>query len=144
MAPEAVNVVELPAQMEAEEALAVTVGFGLTVKEIVLVFTHPLAFVPLTVYNVVVLGVTLTLLPEIEPGIHVYVTAPVDERVEELPEQILVGLALAIIVGLGIIFIVIVLLEVQPNVFEPVTVYVVVTLGVTVIELPVNPPGAHV
>lgn len=48
-APVAVNVVELPVQIEALEAVAVTVGEALTVIRRVEVAVHPFTFVPVTV-----------------------------------------------------------------------------------------------
>ena len=48
MAPVAVKVVELPAQIAEEAAVAVTVGIGLTVTATVAVLEHPLV-VPVTV-----------------------------------------------------------------------------------------------
>jgi hypothetical protein len=47
-APPALSVAELPAQIEVGELLAVTVGLGLTVIEIVLVFVQA-PFAPTTV-----------------------------------------------------------------------------------------------
>jgi|LakMenEpi03Aug12_release.lakeMendotaPanAssembly.Ray.scaffolds.fasta_scaffold3093851_1 hypothetical protein len=57
--------------MEALEAAAVTVGDALTVMRRVDVLVHPLAFVPVTVYVVVVVGDTVTEVPVSDPGIHV-------------------------------------------------------------------------
>lgn len=48
-APVAVSVVELPVQIEALEAVAVTVGEAFTVMRRVDVFVQPLASVPVTV-----------------------------------------------------------------------------------------------
>jgi hypothetical protein len=53
-----------------EEALATTFGNGLTVIVLVAVLLQPLAFVPVTVYVVVVVGVT-TGEPVKLPGIHI-------------------------------------------------------------------------
>ncbi len=60
------------------------------------------------------------------------------------PTQIAVELELAITVGLAITLILIVLVDVQPNGVEAVTVYTVLDNGVTVIDAPVNGPGVHV
>lgn len=59
------------------------------------------------------------------------------------PEQIAVGEALAVTVGFGFTINVIVLVLVQAP-LAPVTVYVVVTVGDTTVELPVNAPGFQV
>jgi hypothetical protein len=47
--PEAVSAVVKPAQMEGDEALAVRVGVGITVKVNVVVLVHPEALVPVSV-----------------------------------------------------------------------------------------------
>ena len=49
VAPVALRVDEAPAQMFVDDAFATTVGDGLTVMVMVVVFVHPLAFVPVTV-----------------------------------------------------------------------------------------------
>jgi hypothetical protein len=55
-----------------------------------------------------------------------------------------VGLELAVTVGLAITLILIVLVDVQPNGVDAVTVYTKLDTGVTVIDAPVNGPGVHV
>lgn len=60
-----------------------------------------------------------------------------------LPEQMAVGDALAVKVGFGLTSKVTVLVLVQAP-FAPVTVYVVVTVGDTTVELPVKAPGFQV
>ena len=70
LAPVAVSVTLLPVQMEELEAFAVTVGSGFTVIVFVAVAVHPLAFVPVTVYVVVVAGVTENAAPLWLPGIQ--------------------------------------------------------------------------
>jgi hypothetical protein len=57
-----------PTQIAEFVELAVTVGNGLTVTPTVAVFTQPLAFVPDTVYVVVVVGDTVTDEPDKLPG----------------------------------------------------------------------------
>lgn len=100
-APLAVNVVELPAQMVVLEAVVVTVGNGLTVMVRVAVFVQPAADVPVTVYVVVVVGDTFTEAPVKLPGIQAYVDAPLPVRVVELPEQMVVLVAVVVTVGAG-------------------------------------------
>lgn len=63
---------------------------------------HPAAFVPVTVYVVVLAGVTFTGLPLRFPGFHTYVTAPEPVNVDCCPTQIVEGLAMAVTVGLGL------------------------------------------
>ena len=140
-APVALKVVDAPVQRLVEEAPATTVGNGLTVIVTVEVFVQPLAFVPVTVYVVVLVGLT-TGLPLRLPGIQVYVAAPLALKVDEAPTQIVVDDALATTVGNGLTVIVTVEVFVQPLAFVPVTVYVVVAVGVTIGE-PVKLPGIH-
>ena len=61
MAPEAVNVPEIPVQMVIGETLIT--GSGLTVTITEFVFTHPAAVVPVTVYVVVAEGLAVTEAP---------------------------------------------------------------------------------
>lgn len=142
-APVAVSVVELPEQIDALEAVAVTVGEAFTVMRRVDVFVHPLAFVPVTVYVVVVVGDTVTDVPVKEPGIQVYDDAPEAVIVVELPEQMVVLVAVVETVGRGFTVMVRVPVPVHPFAAVPVTVYVVVVVGVTVTGLPLRDPGIH-
>lgn len=121
-APVAVSVVELPEQIEALEAVAVTVGEVLTVISRVEVAVHPLASVPVTVYVVVVVGETVTEVPVNDPGIHAYVEAPLAVIVVEEPEQIVVLLAVVATVGRPLTVMVLVPVPVQPLAAVPVTV----------------------
>lgn len=78
------------------------------------------------------------------PGIHVYVVAPFAFSVVELPEQMVVLVAVAVTVGVGFTVISTVCVAVHPvAVVVPVTVYVVVVVGETVGEAPVRLPGIH-
>jgi len=61
--------------------------------------THPLAPVPVTVYVVVVVGETDTVVPLNDPGIHAYVEAPAPVRVVPLPLQMVALEAVAVTVG---------------------------------------------
>jgi hypothetical protein len=69
---------------------------------------------------------------------------PFAVNVDELPEQTAVGEALAVIVGLGMTSIVIVCDAIQPKLFSPSTVYVVVIVGETIVVDPANNPGFQV
>lgn len=66
--PAAVKVAALPAQMVGD--VIVNAGNGLTVTVRVAVLTHPAELVPVTVYMVVMVGLTVTLLPVKLPGIQ--------------------------------------------------------------------------
>jgi len=79
----------------------------------------------------------------IEPGIQVYVNAPPPVNVALLPEQIAVGLTTAVTVGFGFTIRVIVLVLEQAPV-APLTVYVVLVVGVTTMLEVVNAPGFQV
>ena len=70
-APLDVKVAVPPIQIADEDAVAVNVGNELTVRLTVLVFVHPDAFVPVTVYIVVTVGETATVDPVDELGFHV-------------------------------------------------------------------------
>jgi len=60
----------LPEHIAVGEALAVKVGFGLTINVIVLVLVHA-PFAPVTVYVVVTVGDTTVVLPVNAPGFQV-------------------------------------------------------------------------
>ena len=60
------------------------------------------------------------------------------------PKHIDNGLELAVTVGLAVTVKPTVLVDVQPNGVEAVTVYTALDNGVTVIDEPVNGPGVHV
>lgn len=104
------------------EAVVATVGEALTVINRVDVLVHPLAFVPVTVYVVVVVGDTVTDVPVKEPGIQVYDDAPEAVIVVELPEQIVVLVAEVATVGSGFTVMVRVPVPVHPLAAVPVTV----------------------
>jgi hypothetical protein len=59
LAPEAPTVVELPKQMELTLAEATTVGNEFTVTVIFAVFLQLLTSVPVTLYEIVVVGLTV-------------------------------------------------------------------------------------
>lgn len=88
-------------------------------------------------------GVTVTELPEILPGIQLYVVAPVALNDEVLPAQIVPGVAVDATVGVVPTVTVTVPFAEHPPVV-PVTVYVVVAAGETVTLLPVILPGCQV
>jgi hypothetical protein len=66
-----VIVVELPKQIVPFAGEALTVGKEFTVTVTVPVFAQPGPVEPVTVYVVVVVGETVTVVPDKLPGIHV-------------------------------------------------------------------------
>jgi vacuolar-type H+-ATPase subunit F/Vma7 len=109
----------------------------------VLVLVHPFEPVPVTVYVVVVVGETVTVVPLRLPGFHTYVTPPVPVSVVLPPVQMVPLAADDVIVGRLFTVIVRVDVFVQPLEPVPVTVYVVVVAGDTVTVAPVKLPGFH-
>ena len=71
MPPPADKLTVLPAQAVVDDAVAVIVGLELTVTFRVRIVLQPKELVATTVYCVVVVGVTTTVLPVNPPGFHV-------------------------------------------------------------------------
>ena len=138
--------VDDPEQIDAFVTVVPTAGNGFTVIVLVDVFVQPVAvFVPVTVYVVVAAGVTVTVVPLIPPGFHVYVFAPGPVMLVEVPAHTVALVTVVPTAGNGLTVIVLSAVFVQPvAVFVPVTVYVVVATGVTVTVVPLNPPGFQV
>jgi len=92
VAPLAVRLVDLPAQIVGVVAVAETVGKEFTLTAIVVVFVHPDALVPVTVYVVDVLGEAVIELPEVpdrpSDGDQLYVDPPEAVKEVDLPLQI--------------------------------------------------------
>jgi hypothetical protein len=84
--------------MLAGVALADTVGKAFTTTATFAVFVHPFASVPVTVYVVVDVGVTVMELVFC-PVLQLYVEAPDAVSVELCPAHIVAGDAVAVIVG---------------------------------------------
>jgi hypothetical protein len=139
-APEAVSVEEFPEQMLPPPS-AVTLGVLLTVTVTVCV-PEQLPEVPVTVYVVVDGGVMLMLLPERLPGCQLYVVAPVALNVVPEPEQIVETPLMES--GANEFTVTVTTLVEEQLPFTPVTVYVVVEVGVTVTLLPFRLPGCQV
>jgi hypothetical protein len=100
-APVLVSVAEPPEQTTVGLLTAVIVGFAFTLNNTVCVVIHePLD--PRTVYVVLVIGATDMDAVVAPPGAQVYDEAPVAVNVDENPRQIVVGLAVAIRVGVGV------------------------------------------
>ena len=142
LAPVPVIEVELPLQIIAFVTVVPTGGNGFTVTSRVAVFVQPVAVkVPVTVYVVVEVGDTVIEPPLNEPGIHVYVFAPVPVIVTDEPIQIAVEDVVVPVGGKGFTVIVLVAVVIQPVALVPVTVYVVVAVGATFTEAPLKLPG---
>jgi len=138
--PPPVKVSAVPAQILVPGlALAVTVGAGFTVIDILAVLVHPAASVPVTVYELEEAGVKAN--PLVTPPVQLYdVAVPPPVKVSAVPAQILVpGLALAVTFGGGFTVICIVAVLVHPAAFLPVTVYVFDVTGINPTPL-VTPP----
>jgi hypothetical protein len=142
MAPVALNAAVSPIQITVLLVKAVILGPENTVTETVFELLQP-AVAPVTVYVVVIVGLTTTVAPVNEPGFQVYVVAPLPVKVAELPAHIAIGLAIAVTVGIGLTVNVTVFVLVQLP-LAPVTVYVVVIVGLTTTAVPVKEPGIHV
>jgi hypothetical protein len=119
-----------------------SVGDGLTVTVTLEVEVHPLV-VPVTVYVVVAEGASVWLLPDKLPGIQLYVAAPEAASVV-LPLVQMPVLPVIATVGVGLTVTVTVEVAAHPLAATPVTVYVVVVTGLTVVLLPVIFPGCQV
>ena len=125
--------------------LAVTFcGLGNTFTITVSVSAAQTPFTPITEYVVVIVGETATVAPVKLPGIQVYVNAPDELNVVESPLQIILGEAAAVTVGLVYTTIVTVVEPVHPNVLVPVTVYIVVDVGLMITTEPVAGIGLQV
>jgi hypothetical protein len=130
LAPEAFSVPELPVQIAVDVPAVETVGFGFTTKLTVSLLTQPKAFVPETVNNDVASGVLTNEAVLMPPGFHVNVKAPLALSVELPPGQTDVGVADTVKSGAANVTTVAVALLVHVK-LDAITVYTVVTLGVT-------------
>jgi len=100
---------------------------------------HPSDVIPVTVYVVVPVGDTVLELPLPKLCDQLYVFAPLAVSTEVAPLHIAAGLAVALTDGNGFTVTLTVAVPEHPAPVVPVTVYVVVALGVTVM-LAVLPP----
>ena len=114
-------------------------GFTLTVTCVDAV--QPLASVPVTVYVVVEVGLAVTVVPVVAlspvAGDQMYVTAPDAVSVAVCCPTHIAGGAGTEITGSGLTFTVTCVDAVQPLASVPVTVYVVVEVGLAVTVVPV-------
>jgi hypothetical protein len=138
VAPVAVSNVFDPEQIV--ELFTVIVGCAVTTTFTVVEPVHvPLK--PTMVYVVLPVGVTVTELPFVDIGNHVYVVAPAAVNVAVPPEQILAELDVMDNAPLTLTEPVAVLVQLP---FDPVTVYVVLLPGDTTKVVFVVEPGVHV
>lgn len=150
--PEAVMVSATPLHVAFLPVKVIT-GYALTVTTTVCAaLLHPLADKPVTVYVVVFAGFAVTTESVVELkfvlGVHTYVAVPLHVNTEESPRHIDVGLANAVITGVGFTITTTVSVALQPLATEPVSVYVCVVVGFAITDVPVvalKPvAGAHV
>lgn len=87
-APLAVSVIFCPKQMRVSVATRVSTGVGDTFTCRVSVLLQPRLLVPVTEYTMLDKGVTEMVAPLVNPGFHVYVTAPVALNAAVFPSQI--------------------------------------------------------
>lgn len=128
----------LPVQIILWLEAAETIGKGITVI-VVVTLELQLPLLPIAVYTVVADGVTTIGLPVIEPGNQVKLGAPTPKRPTVNPAHT-VGLeALMDIAGEGLTVTVIFAVPLQPDPFDPITEYTVVTEGVTTMEAKLAP-----
>ena len=137
-APVAVSVAFCPRHI-AFTGLILTVGNWLTVTVTVAVLEQPLSPVPVTVYVVVPVGVTVygLTVDVVVPSFHEYDAAPLAVRLASCPRQIASWLVSAETVGSCLTLTVTLAVLEHPLPSVPVTVYVVVSSGVTDLLLPV-------
>lgn len=125
--------------MVGEAAVAVRLGVVLTVTVAVCAALQP-ELVPVTVYTVVTVGVTL-IVEVVGPVFHEYVVAPAAVSVAGLPEQTVA--LFTVTVGVAFTFTETVRVLVHPLLL-PVTVYTEVAAGETLTLAVVAPPGDQV
>jgi hypothetical protein len=134
--PDAVRIVDSPRHIFWLPDIT-AVGFGFTVSTFDAVPVQPLVLVTVTVYVVVTRGATL-MTEVVAPILHTYVPPPLAVRLVLVPEHIaFTPLICAAAVELTVT--VRLALFIHPFVLVAVTVYVVVTSGLTVIDADVDP-----
>jgi hypothetical protein len=116
------------------EELTTTVGVAFTVTVVVFTFVQP-PLVPDTVYTVVEDGVTLIAFV-VAPVFHEYAEAPLAVNIAVLPEQMVEELTFTVGDTFTVTVDVLAFVHVP---LEPVTVYTVVTDGVTAIAFVLAP-----
>jgi hypothetical protein len=139
--PLAVKIADSPSQI-APLDVTVIVAFGETETVTEVDAVHPPASVPVIEYVIEEVGLAVTVAPLVDdkpvPGLQVYVDPPVAVIVVEVPEQIVLFAAVAVIVGIGLTVTTEVAVLLQPFASVPVTVYVDVDVGFAVTVAPVE------
>src|SRR5947207_10400439 len=134
------RVVDCPSQIVAEATVTTGRGFTFTVTCVDAV--HPLTSVPVTVYVVVEVGLAVTGEPVVElsavDGVHKYVVAPLAVSVAVCCPTQIAGGGATVTTGRGFTFTVTCVDAVHPFTSVPVTVYVVVEVGLAVTGEPVE------
>jgi hypothetical protein len=131
----------LPEHIVVKDGLIETIGVVFTMILTLSLALHPLPLVPTTVYVVVTVGLTDTVLPVVEliaeAGLHAYDVAPPAVSVVEVPEQMVEdGDVPKVTLGVGLTAILTLSFALHPLPFVPLTTYSVITVGVTVTILP--------
>jgi len=139
VAPLAVSVTLSPAQMVAVAGLMLTTGSGVTATCRMAVSTQP-RVVPVTVYIVAAAGLTLIDAVAPLPGDQLYVVAPLAVSVTLSPAQMVAVAGLMLTTGSGVTTTWRIAVSEQPAA-PPVTVYMAVVAGLTVIDAVLPPPG---
>ena len=88
------------------------------------------------------IGASVTVLPTIAKGLHVYVDAPLAVKVAVEPIHNTVGVLVIVIVGVPTLIEIVWLFE-QPNTSVPLSVYTVVVVGFSTDTVPVVPLGVQ-
>jgi hypothetical protein len=137
-APLAVSVAAAPTHIADDDEDKLTVGKTFTVIVLDTNPEHPAELNPVTEYVVVDPGLT-KILDDVAPVLHVYEFAPEALNVTELPAHIAFADALTVTDGKAFTVTATVATLVHPPAPVPVTVYVVVEVGLTVILVFVAP-----
>jgi len=136
--PEAVSVDESPTQISGGEGMILHTGSGLTVTVVVHELVQPFASVTVTVYVVVIVGLTV-IEAVVCPVLHKNVMPPEAVNVFEPPSQMDKLPQTMLHTGNGFTVTVVAHELLHPNAFVTVTVYVVLDAGLTVIEAVLAP-----
>jgi hypothetical protein len=136
--PVAVNVEEAPMQIAGFAGVILQVGNGFTVTVVVHELLQPLPSVTVTVYVVVIVGLTV-IEAVVAPVLQRNDVPPEAVSVFEPPKQMDKVPQVMLHCGNGLTVTVVAHELVHPNALVTVTVYVVLVVGLTVIEAVVSP-----
>jgi hypothetical protein len=130
--------VDAPGQMVDTDALTFMAGAALTTMVIALTAEQPAALDPVTLYVVVTDGLTV-ILADVAPLLHTKLDPPDAVKMVDAPGQMVSTDALTLMTGAAPTTMVILSIAEHPAAFVPVTLYVVVTDGLTVMLVEVAP-----